>query len=364
MSIYPKFISKKTTLRPVAFCSSCPPDVPGAYNVNSSCGYLRPGLFCPGATFLRPDASGAVRRTLPSNHTPGAKPVPPAVPDAPRLPCCLPRHLAIANSPLPLAPGSIPWYSTPSELRPHSPSQSTCHPERSHTPPPFSRIQRTFSHSCYFSPPTLHILLRPPDPLCVSSLLRRTFSPSFFSPPHPFHPLDVLLSAGRSTLLHLTFYLPPPDTFPTFWAYSCPLDHSLILAQYVFMHLTHLSCLRPPAYNRQLPTGLYTHTTSIRSFGIYRLLRFHMHTWSHTSDKTVLSILRCSFDIGWRARGFSRHCINYSTPFVCNTAGRFCFIRRRFNPELPPQCLLIIWISGGPLDLLSLLLRDSGFQCG
>ena len=54
------------------------------------------------------------------------------------------------------------------------------------TPRPFSRIQRTFSHSCYFLPPTLRFLLCPPDPLCVSSLLQRMFFPSFFSPPYPY----------------------------------------------------------------------------------------------------------------------------------------------------------------------------------
>ena len=122
-------------MRPVAFCSSRPPDVPGAYNINSSSGCLLPGSVCPGVTFLRPGVLGVVRRTLPSNHTPSANPLPPAVPDAPWLACCLPRRITIPNPALPVTPSSIPWYSTPSELRPHSPSQSTCHPERSHTLP-------------------------------------------------------------------------------------------------------------------------------------------------------------------------------------------------------------------------------------
>ena len=193
-------ISKKTTLHPVAFCSSRPPDVPRAYNVNSSSGCLRPGLFCPGATILRPDASGAVRRTLPSNHTPGAKPLPPAVPDAPRLACCLPRRLAIASSPLPLGPGSIPSYSTPSELRPHSHSQSTCHPEHSYTPPFL------------------------PHPADVLPLL-------LFSAPYP--PLPSM-----STRPPLCILPSPADVLPFFFFSSLP-----ILAQHVFIHLTYLTCL-------------------------------------------------------------------------------------------------------------------------
>ena len=81
------FISRKTALRPVASCSPRPPDVPGAYNINSSSGCFRPGSFRPGATFFRLDAPGAPWRSLPSNHTPRAKPLPPAAPEAPvRLP--------------------------------------------------------------------------------------------------------------------------------------------------------------------------------------------------------------------------------------------------------------------------------------
>jgi len=57
------YISKKSALCPVASCLPRRPDVPGAYNVNSSSGCFRPGSFCPGATFFRPDAPGApVRR--------------------------------------------------------------------------------------------------------------------------------------------------------------------------------------------------------------------------------------------------------------------------------------------------------------
>lgn len=101
-------VSKKTTLSCVVFCSSRPPDMPGPYNVNSSSGCVDPGSSSPGATCLRLDASSAVRRTLPSNHTLSANPLPPAVPDALRLACCLARRLTIGNPPLLLAPGSIP----------------------------------------------------------------------------------------------------------------------------------------------------------------------------------------------------------------------------------------------------------------
>ena len=80
-------ISKKTALRPVASCSPRPPDVPGAYNVNSSSGCFHPGWFRLGATLFRPDTPGVPWRSLPSNHTPSTKPLPPAAPEAPvRLP--------------------------------------------------------------------------------------------------------------------------------------------------------------------------------------------------------------------------------------------------------------------------------------
>ena len=107
-------MSKKTALRPVASCSPRPPDVPGAYNVNSSSGCFRPGSFRPGATFFRPDAPGAPWRSLPSNHTPSAKPLPPAALEAPvRLPpppeAFRPRILSSQTRP-------VPSYDTPLPL--------------------------------------------------------------------------------------------------------------------------------------------------------------------------------------------------------------------------------------------------------
>jgi len=57
-------ISKKNTLRSVSPRSPCAPDVPGAYNVNSCSGYVRPGSFRPevkGPHPMRPDAQVTVR---------------------------------------------------------------------------------------------------------------------------------------------------------------------------------------------------------------------------------------------------------------------------------------------------------------
>ena len=84
---YDSDISKNTALRPVASCSPRPPDVSGAYTVNSSFGCFCPGSFRPGASFFCPDAPGAPWCSLPSNHTPSAKPLPLVAPEAPvRLP--------------------------------------------------------------------------------------------------------------------------------------------------------------------------------------------------------------------------------------------------------------------------------------
>jgi len=57
-------ISKKNTLRSVSPHSPCAPDVPGAYNVNSCSGSVRPGSFCPevkGPRPMRPDAQVSIR---------------------------------------------------------------------------------------------------------------------------------------------------------------------------------------------------------------------------------------------------------------------------------------------------------------
>ena len=56
-------ISKKIVLRPISPRSPCASDVPGAYNVNSSSGCVRPGLFRPevkGLPPMRPDTTGSV----------------------------------------------------------------------------------------------------------------------------------------------------------------------------------------------------------------------------------------------------------------------------------------------------------------
>jgi len=56
-------ISKKIILRPISPRSPCASDVPGTYNVNSSSGCVRPGLFRPevkGLPPMRPDATGSV----------------------------------------------------------------------------------------------------------------------------------------------------------------------------------------------------------------------------------------------------------------------------------------------------------------
>jgi len=56
-------ISKKIILCPISPHSPCAPDVPGAYNVNSSSGCVRPGSFRPqvkGPPPMRPDATGCV----------------------------------------------------------------------------------------------------------------------------------------------------------------------------------------------------------------------------------------------------------------------------------------------------------------
>jgi len=106
-------LAKKTALRPVASCSPRPPDVPGAYNINSSSGCCCPGSFRRGATFFRPEALGAPWRSLPSNHTPSAKNLPPAAPGAAfRLPpspqAFRPRILSSQTRPVPSHDTSLP----------------------------------------------------------------------------------------------------------------------------------------------------------------------------------------------------------------------------------------------------------------
>ena len=121
--------AKKSTLRSVSPRSPCAPDVPGAYNVNSCSGFVRPGSFClqvkgPGPmrpdadlpvqthwtrAFLRPDAFDPPWRS----HTPDTLPPAPSlfIPSLPMhpFPCCpfadilRPRYLS-SQPPPPIPP--------------------------------------------------------------------------------------------------------------------------------------------------------------------------------------------------------------------------------------------------------------------
>ena len=206
-----QLISKKTALRPVASCSPRPPDVPGAYNVNSSSGCFRPASFRPGATFFRPDAPGAPWRSLPSNHTPSAKPLPPAAPEAPvRLPpppvAFRPRILSSQTRPVPSHDTPLPLNLSqtlpyPPLFLPY-PADVFLHPPHASRPPDarcvFSSIRRTFSYSSLFSPSTLHTLLvrrtlyRPPDVIPTTWHLSLPFEP-LPARPLSIHPPDSLL---------------------------------------------------------------------------------------------------------------------------------------------------------------------------
>ena len=193
-------ISKNTALRPVASCSPRPPDIPGAYNVNSSSGCFRPGSFRPGAAFFRPNALGAPWRRLPSNHTPRAKPLPPAAPEAPvPLPpppeAFRPRILSSQTRPVPShdTPSPSKPLPNPPVPSPFSPLSSGRFPTPlfvAHYPPHPSRpldvlrIRRTFSYSSCFRP-----LPSTPFSSAESYTLRRTFLPSaerFYRPPNVF----------------------------------------------------------------------------------------------------------------------------------------------------------------------------------
>ena len=69
-------ISKKTALRPLASCSPRPPEVQGAYNVNSSSGCFRPGSFRPSTTFFCPDPLGAPGGVCLATIPPAQNPAP------------------------------------------------------------------------------------------------------------------------------------------------------------------------------------------------------------------------------------------------------------------------------------------------
>jgi len=180
-----QYISKKTTLRPVASCSPRPPDVPGAYNINSSSGGFRPGLFLPGATFFRPDSPGAPWRSLPSNHTPSAKTLPPAALEAPvRLPpppeAFRPRILSSQTRPVPSHDTPLPSEPLPNApVPPHFPPLSC---GRFPTTLPILPVRRT---PVVYSPASAG---RSPTPLCFA-----------LYPPHSSRPPNVIWSAGCYT---------------------------------------------------------------------------------------------------------------------------------------------------------------------
>ena len=143
--------------------------------------------------------------------------IPPAQTPSP-LPCQMPPGSPAAS------PGALRSQNLPSQSRPVPPHDTLIHLNcvlipplnppailNAPTPPPFLPHPADVLPLLFFSPPTFRILLRSPDPLCVSSLLRRAFSLLFFLLHTHFvrwtfyRPLDVLpLSAGRSTFLRLT----------------------------------------------------------------------------------------------------------------------------------------------------------------
>jgi len=178
--------SKKAALRPVASGSPGPPDVPGAYNVNSSSGFFRPGSFRPGAAFFRPDAPRAPWHSLPSNYTPSAKPLLPAAPEAPiRLP------------------------PPPEAFRPRIPSSHT-RPLPSHDTPLPLNLCQTLPYPPLFLPYQADVFIPPSlfflsagRPLRILQHLPDVLLLLFFSP-STLHTLLI-----RRTLYH------PPDVIPT-----------------------------------------------------------------------------------------------------------------------------------------------------
>ena len=172
-------MGKQTALRPVASCSPRAPDVQGVYNVNSSSRCFCPGLFCSGTTLFRPDTPGVPWRSLPSNHTPSAKPHPPAAPEAP-----------------------VRLTPPPEAFRPRIPSFQT-RPVPSHdTLPPFEPLPNApvppsfppFSSGSF--PTTLPILHVGRMPLAYSPASARR-SPSPLFSPSTIHTLLVLQTLYR-----------------------------------------------------------------------------------------------------------------------------------------------------------------------
>ena len=225
------FISKNTALRPVASCAPRPPDVPGTYNLNSSSGCFCPGSFRPGAAFFRPDAAGAPWRSLPSNHTPSAKLLPPAALQVPvRLP---PPPEAFRLRILSSQTRPVPSHDTPShsEPLPNPPLPSPSSPLSSGRFPTLLFVAHYPSHPS-----------RPPDVL----LIRRTFS--YFSSFRP--PPSAPFSSVQSYTVRQTFlpsaknFYRPPSIFPYLLSHCLP-------DRLVFILPTHYyDCLaynRPPA---------------------------------------------------------------------------------------------------------------------
>jgi len=121
----PCISKKKVILRPISPRSPCAPDIPGTYNVNSSSGCVRPGLFRPEVKRpppMRPDTTGGIwmhwRRPFcvqtaqtpppPRNPPSNAQPLPPFMPKVhiPMLPFC--GHLSTATSHIPAPPPDTP----------------------------------------------------------------------------------------------------------------------------------------------------------------------------------------------------------------------------------------------------------------
>ena len=195
-----------------------------------------------------PDAPGSPWRSLLSNHTPSAKPLPPAAPEAPvRLPpppeAFRPRILSSQTRPVPSHDTPLPLNL--SRTLPYStlflpyPADVFLPPSLSPTTLPILLVCRIFSvfagRSRYW-PDVLLLLLFSPSTL-HTLLVRRMFVPSaecFYRPPNVF--------TVRRTLYH------PPGVFPY------PLSHCLS-DRLVFIQPTHYYDFLA---NNRPPRSLYT----------------------------------------------------------------------------------------------------------